>query len=108
MARADVMVSPDYQGRRSSIVGGSLWMVGLSLVVGGYKVGGTGRALTAAVLPAIVVGLGLWVLLAVLEAPIIGFLSGIALIGLILFSSLGLLIGAAIGGAIAGQARGAR
>jgi hypothetical protein len=89
-------------------------MVGLSLalffvpaingfvggLVGGYKVGGTGRALAAAILPAIVVALGLWILLAVLDAPVIGFLSGIALVGLIVISSLGLLLGAIIGGAV--------
>jgi hypothetical protein len=113
MARADIIEHTTPQGERSSIFGASLWMVGLSLalffvpaingfiagLVGGYKVGGAGRALTAAILPAIVVALGLWLVLAVLDAPVVGFLSGIALIGLVVFSSLGLLLGALIGGA---------
>jgi hypothetical protein len=119
MARADLILDTGPQGERSSIVVGSLWMVGLSLalffvpaingfvggLVGGYKVGGPGRALTAGILPAIVVGLGLWVLLAVVDAPVIGLLSGIALTALIVLSSLGLLIGAAIGGAVSGKTR---
>lgn len=119
MARADVIHHTGPEGERASVVSGSLWMVGLTLalfflpainglvggLVGGYKVGGTGRALTAAILPAVVVGLALWVLLAVLDAPIVGFLSGIALIGLILVSSLGLLLGAAIGGAMSDKRR---
>jgi hypothetical protein len=119
MARAEVSYHTRPHDERSSVFSGSLWMVGISLalfflpaingfvggLVGGYKVGGSGRALTAAILPAIVVGLGLWLLLAVLEAPVIGFLSGIALIGLIVFSSLGLLLGAAIGGAVSDKPR---
>jgi len=97
----------------TSVVGGSLWMVGISLalfflpaingfvggLVGGYKVGGTGRALAAAVIPAIVVGVVLWFVLAVLDAPVIGFLGGMALMLGIVLSSLGLLLGAVVGGA---------
>jgi hypothetical protein len=93
----------------------ALWMIGISLVlfflpaingliggaVGGYKAGSASRGLGAAILPAIVSGIGIWVLLAVFDAPILGFLAGIA-VGLWAFiSSIGLLIGAAIGGAMA-------
>ncbi len=74
-------------------------------LIGGYKVGGAGRALGAAILPAVIVGLGLWLLLAVLDAPLIGLMSGVALMVLILCSSLGLLAGAAIGGAAANNDR---
>lgn len=101
-------------GERSSVVSGSLWMVGISIalfflpaingfvggLVGGYKVGGLGRALTAAVLPAVVVAVLLWVVLAIVDAPVIGFLSGVAVLGLIVLSSVGLLMGAAVGGAL--------
>jgi hypothetical protein len=119
MARTDTLHSASSNTGRSSIVGGSLWMIGISLalfflpaingflggVVGGYKVGGAGRALAAAILPAVAVGLGLWLLLAVLDAPLIGLLSGVTLLVLILCSSLGLLVGAAIGGAASSNDR---
>jgi hypothetical protein len=121
MARTDTLHSASMStGRhRSSVVGGSLWMIGISLalfflpaingflggLIGGYKVGGAGRALGAAILPAVIVGLGLWLLLAVLDAPLIGLMSGVALMVLILCSSLGLLAGAAIGGAAANNDR---
>lgn len=98
-----------------SIVGASIWMVAISLVlfflpaingligggVGGYMAGSVKRGLTAAVLPAIVVGLVIWALLALLDAPIIGFIGGVALGIWALASSISLLIGAAIGGAMA-------
>lgn len=100
---------------RSSIVVSALWMIGISLVlffipalngviggvVGGYKAGTAGRAISAALLPALIVGLGVWVLLALFEAPIIGFIGGVAVGLWALFSSIGLLIGALIGGAVA-------
>lgn len=99
---------------QASLVVAALWMIGISLVlfflpalngliggaVGGYKAGSTKRGLGAAILPAIVVGIGIWLLLAVFEAPIIGFLAGIAVGLWALISSIGLLIGAAIGGAV--------
>lgn len=103
------------QVKDSSILVSSLWMVGVSMllffipalngliggVVGGYKAGSAGRGLTAAVLPSIVVGLLLWGLFAVFDAPIIGLLGGVAMGLWALFSSIGLLIGAAAGGAMA-------
>lgn len=102
---------------RKSVVMGSVWMVVITLalffipilngliggLVGGYMVRGVGRALGAAVLPAIVVAIGLWLLLAVLDLPVIGFIAGIAVGLWILFSDLGLLLGAAVGGALGEQ-----
>lgn len=107
------------QAERSSIVASSIWMIVVSLLlfflpavngliggaVGGYKAGAVGRALGAAVLPAVVVGLGLWVLLALLDLPIIGFISGIAVGLWALLSSIGVLLGALIGGALAPSGR---
>jgi len=98
---------------RANVVVGSLWMVGISLalfwipllngliggIVGGYKVGTIGRALAAAVLPAVVVALALWLLLAAFDLGGWGFLAGIGVGALILFSDVGLFLGAAIGGA---------
>ncbi|HEX7046111.1 MAG TPA: hypothetical protein VF275_00880 [Gammaproteobacteria bacterium] len=100
--------------RQTSLFVCALWMIGISLLlfflpalngligggVGGYKAGSIGRGLGAAVLPAIVVGIGLWVLLAILDAPVLGFISGLAVGLWALFSSIALLIGAFIGGAM--------
>jgi hypothetical protein len=69
--------------------------------VGGYKAGSVSRGLAAGVLPAIVVGLALWVILAMFNAPILGFFGGVTMGLWALLSSAGLLLGAAIGGAIA-------
>lgn len=99
----------------TSIVAGSLWMIGIALVlfflplvngligglVGGYKVGTPGRALSAAILPAVVVAGGLWLLLALFDAPILGFAAGTAAGVLIVLADLGLVVGALIGGVLA-------
>lgn len=100
--------------KRKSVPVCSLWMVGISVLlfflpaingligggVGGYMCGSARRGLSAALLPAIVAGLGVWLLLAVFQAPVLGFFTGLALGFLALISSIGLLVGAAIGGAI--------
>jgi hypothetical protein len=102
----------------TSLVAAALWMIGISLVlfflpaingliggaVGGYKAGSAKRGLGAALLPAVIVGVGIWLLLAVFEAPILGFLAGVAVGLWALISSIGLLIGAAIGGAVSPHA----
>ena len=101
-----------HKNDRANIVSGSLWMVGISLVlfflplingliggyVGGYKVGSPKRAIIAAILPAIVVALGLWILLIALELPVIGFIAGTAAGILILLADIGIFVGALIGG----------
>lgn len=103
------------QIKDSSIVASSFWMVLISLVlfflpaingliggaVGGYKAGSAGRGVTAAILPSVVVGLGLWAIFAIFDAPILGLFGGLAMGVWALISSIGLLIGAALGGAIA-------
>jgi len=99
----------------TSLVVSAIWMVLISMLlfflpalngliggaVGGYKAGSVKRGLGAALLPAIAAGIGIWVLLAILDAPVLGFLSGLAFGVWALISSIGLLIGAMIGGAIA-------
>jgi hypothetical protein len=108
------------QTKDSSIFVSSLWMIGISLLlffvpalngliggaVGGYKAGSAGRGITAAVLPSVIVGISLWGLFAVFDAPVLGFFGGLAIGLWALISSLGLLIGAVVGGAMA-PARGA-
>jgi hypothetical protein len=100
---------------RRSMAAGAFWMVGVTLVlfflplvngviggaVGGYKVGDWKRALGAAVLPALVVTLGLWLIVAAFGAPVLGFIGGTAAGIVVLLADLGIFVGAAIGGAIA-------
>jgi hypothetical protein len=74
-------------------------------LVGGYKVGTVKRALVAAILPAIVVAIGLWLILIAFDAPVIGFVAGTAAAVIVLLSDIGLFIGAAIGGAISSARR---
>lgn len=101
--------------RQTSLFICALWMVGISLLlfflpalngligggVGGYKAGSVGRGLGAAILPSLFVGGAIWVLLAIFDAPVLGFISGLAIGIWALISSIGLLIGALIGGAMA-------
>jgi hypothetical protein len=98
-----------------NVVLGSVWMVILALglfflpavngvfagMVGGYMVGSTKRALMAAIIPAFIIAGGLWVLLATLDFPVVGFFIGAALAIHITLSEIGLFLGAAIGGAVA-------
>jgi hypothetical protein len=100
------------EAERGSVVGGSLWMVVISLglfflpainglvggLVGGYKAGSVPRALVAALLPAVVLSFGLWLLLTALEMPVLGVVAGFAAGALIVLADLGLFIGAALGG----------
>jgi hypothetical protein len=102
---------------RSSILAGSLWMVAISLalfflplingliggVVGGYKVGAVGRALVAAILPAAIVALGLWLVFALWEAPFWGLVAGLTGGLLVLLADVGIFVGAAIGGLLAAR-----
>lgn len=97
---------------RRAVVAGSVIMVVVSLalffapalngmvagIVGGYRVGEPRRALMAALLPAVVVGLGLLVLLSVLEIPVLGALGTAAVGAWVVVSVVGLLFGALIGG----------
>jgi hypothetical protein len=97
---------------KSNIVIASLWMIGITLAlfflpvingliggfVGGRKAGSIKRALAAAILPAIVAGLGLWGLLTYFDLPVIGAVAGAAVSLLVLLSDVGIFIGAAIGG----------
>lgn len=76
--------------RPSTVWAGAAWMIGLSLLlffipavngliagaVGGYLVGSWSRALTAAILPAIVVAVAFWVGFSFMGLPVIGFMAG--------------------------------
>jgi hypothetical protein len=107
--------------KRSSIVGASAWMVLLTLVlffvpavnglvggaVGGYKAGGIRRALAAAVLPAIVVGVGMFLLLTLVDVTgMLGLFVGVATGVLVALSEVTLFIGALVGGLVGRRAPG--
>lgn len=76
-----------------------LFIAGL---VGGRKAGSLGRGILAALVPAIVVG-GLAFLLATVLTgmPILGFIAGLGAGALVVASVVPLLLGAALGGALA-------
>ncbi len=98
----------------SSVIVGAIWMVVISLLlfwlpaingliagaVGGYKVGSVRSALIAAILPAIIVAAGLWLLLIALDLPLLGIVAGFAVGILILLADVGLFLGAVIGGVL--------
>lgn len=103
------------QLKDSSVLVSSLWMIGISVLlffvpaingliggaVGGYKAGSAPRGVSAAILPSIIVGLLLWLIFAMFDAPVLGFFGGLAVGVWAIISSVGLLIGAAIGGLMA-------
>lgn len=66
--------------------------------VGGYKAGTPGRAMLAALLPAVVVGAGLWIIFGVFGGPVLGFFAGAAAGLLVILADVGMFIGAVIGG----------
>lgn len=101
----------------SSVVSASVWMVIITVAlfflpvingliggfVGGYKVGSPGRAIGAAVLPALIASGGLWLLLIAFDLPVVGFVAGITAGILILLADLGIFVGALIGGAMSNK-----
>jgi hypothetical protein len=103
--------------RTSPILAGTLWMLGISLVlsfipiingfigglVGGYKVGTARRAVVAALLPAVILAVASSVILAAFDLPVIGIFSGLTLGAVAVFSSLGMVAGAALGGGVANR-----
>jgi hypothetical protein len=103
----------------SNMATGAVWMIAITLllffvplinglvggIVGGYKVGDWKHALGAAVLPALVVALGLGLLVAAFQAPMLGMVGGAAAGLVVLLADLGMFIGAAIGGILAQSRR---
>lgn len=99
---------------RASIIEGALWMVGLSVLlffvpllngfigglVGGYRVGGVGRAMAAAFMPAVFASILLWFLFSIVGLPVVGFFAGAGAALLVVLLDVGIFIGAAVGGAL--------
>ena len=101
----------------TNVVEGSMWMVVISVLlffipavngfigglVGGYRIGTVGRAVMAAILPAVVASGILWFLLSQLDWPVLGFLAGMATVTLIVISNVGLFLGAIVGAVISSR-----
>ena len=98
------------------IIGGAVWMFVISVLlfwlpvagaliaglVGGKKAGGVGAAIVAALLPAIIVGIALFLSATLLTGlPPIGFVAGAGGFALVASHVGPLLVGAIIGGVIA-------
>lgn len=97
---------------KGSILGASLWMIGLSIVlfwlpvlgpliagvVGGRMAGSPGRGITAALLPALVVAVLALIVSAIFALPVVGAVAGFGIVVVAIIHSIPLLIGAVIGG----------
>jgi hypothetical protein len=114
--RRERFAAPAPGGRRGSIVAGALWMFLISLLlfwlpvigpllagfVGGKRAGGVGAAIAAVFLPAVFVGILLFVLFTAVGLPLVGVLTGgLAFLTVAAMMIGPFLIGALIGGALA-------
>lgn len=101
---------------KGSVAAGMMWMLFLSLllfwiptigpliagVVGGKRAGGVGSAIIAALLPSIVLAVGIGVLGATLSTlPVIGVVFGLGTMFLFIIHIGPLMVGAIIGGLFA-------
>lgn len=72
----------------------------LAGLAGGYYAGTVGRALAAALLPALALGVFVWWVGAWANHAVAGFFVGVGLTMLLVAHEVGLVVGAVIGGAI--------
>ncbi len=101
--------------RQRSLLVGFLYMLGLSILlfwlpvvgpfvagfVGGRAVGSPGRGLAAAILPAIIVAIGVVILSTLVLIPGVGLVAGGSLVIAAIVHSVPLILGALVGGATA-------
>ncbi|HVP69625.1 MAG TPA: hypothetical protein VMT17_20410 [Anaeromyxobacteraceae bacterium] len=112
MAQGEGTVATDGAPKKGSILGAALWMLVLSLllfwipvlgplaagVVGGRKAGDAGRAVLAALLPAILAAILFFFLgTALTGIPLLGFVAGLGAGALVAAHVGPLLLGAIIG-----------
>lgn len=102
-------------GREGSVGRATVWMVVLSVLlfwlpavgpliagfVGGRMAGGVGPAVVAAILPSVLAAVLLFLLGSLFALPVIGALVGAGIFFVVLAESVPLIIGAAVGGAVA-------
>ena len=99
---------------RGSVMRATLWMIGLALVliwlpilgpaiagfVGGTKAVTMGKALTAALLPAVLLGALVAIILIAFDLPLIGTIAGIGVFIAVAVESLPMFAGAAVGASL--------
>jgi hypothetical protein len=98
------------------VIGGAVWMLVISVllfwlpvagpliagIVGGKKAGGVGAGIMAALLPAVIVGVALFLSATLLTGvPIVGVVAGAGGFALVAAHVAPLLVGAIIGGVLA-------
>jgi hypothetical protein len=70
--------------------------------LGGYRVGGMRRAMTTAIVPGVIAAVGLYLIRVNIAMPYLNWwYDGLAGFAMIVFSLIGLFVGAAVGGAVA-------
>lgn len=106
-------MSTQPEPRTGSTMRGALWMLGLAILlswlpiigplvagfVGGRMIGDQGKAVGIALVPAVLLAVLLWALLAAFELPVLGAVAGIGVLLVIVVQELPLLAGAWFGGA---------
>jgi hypothetical protein len=111
MANQDMIETPNWTPRQTSLVQGSIWMMVVSVVlfflpgvngfvggvIGGARSGDAWSAFRASVLPALVTTILLWFVYAVFDARVLYF-SNLSPFTLSLTSGLAMLLGALVGG----------
>lgn len=104
--------SSNRTSRQGSVVQGGLWMLILAVLlswlpilgpllagfIGGRMIGGERRALGVALLPAVLMAVVLWIVLAAFELPVLGAVAGFGVLVVIAIQELPLLAGAWFGG----------
>ena len=100
---------------QGKILGPSIWMIVVSLLlfwlpgfgpliagyVGGRMAGNVSAAFSAALLPMVVAGLGVFIAVTLIGLPFIGVIAGTALVIYIIAHEIALIAGAVIGGLLA-------
>ena len=100
---------------QGKVLGPSIWMIVVSLLlfwlpgfgpliagyVGGRMAGNVSAAFSAALLPMVVAGLGVFIAVTLIGLPFIGAIAGTALAIYILVHEIALIAGAVIGGLLA-------
>jgi hypothetical protein len=103
------------QAQQGSIVSGTLWMIGLAILlfwlpvigpliagfVGGRKSGSVGAALLSSIIPALLAAGLLLLIGSVIGAPVLGALAGAGLFIILLVETIPMMLAAIVGGATA-------
>ena len=105
--------------KQENLVTAAIWMIVVTLslfflpvfsgvlggMAGGYLARSWRRGLVAAIVPAVVIAVGMWWLLRALEHPVIGVSDGSPTTAIVGSAIIGLFLGAAMGGWIAEHGR---